>query len=172
MRVRSVLISSFIFLVMMHSCSSESKKSDSITSQPAEIKIPEKPIEKGNGESSQKLPKTKIKFTHDVHDFGKLKGGESREYDFEFTNVGKEDLIIEYAKGSCGCTVPEWPKDPIKPGNKGVIKVKFDSTGKQGKQEKNVTVIANTDPDINSVITIKAQVEGEAYMEQAKEAKK
>jgi len=166
------LFLSVIIASVMVSCGTEVKQEAVIQSAPAEVKIPEKPASPGSGESSQKLPKTKVKFNESVHDFGKLKGGETREYDFEFTNVGKEDLVIEFAKGSCGCTVPEWPKDPIKPGAKGAIKVKFDSTGKQGKQEKTVTITANTEPDINSIITIKAEVEGEAYSEKAKEGKK
>ncbi len=168
-------LSSFLSVavsIILISCGTEVRQEAVIPSTPAEVKIPEKPTSPGSGESSQKLPKTKMKFNESIHDFGKLKGGESREYDFEFTNVGKEDLVIEFAKGSCGCTVPEWPKEPIKPGAKGSIKVKFDSTGKKGKQEKTVTITANTDPDINSIITIKAEVEGEAYSEMAKEGKK
>lgn len=157
---------------VLFACGSEVKQDSTIQSTPAEVKIPEKPATPGSGDSSQKLPKTKMKFKETVHDFGKLKGGETREYNFEFTNVGQEDLVIEYAKGSCGCTVPEWPKDPIKPGATGAIKVKFDSTGKKGKQEKTVTITANTDPEINSIITIKAEVEGEAYSEMAKDGKK
>ena len=156
----------------LFACGTESKQESVIPSTPAEVKIPEKPTTSGSGESSMKLPKTKMKLTEVVHDFGKLKGGETREHNFEFMNVGKEDLVIEFAKGSCGCTVPEWPKEPIKPGEKAAIKVKFDSTGKQGKQEKTVTITANTEPEINSIITIKAEVEGEAYSEMAKDGKK
>ena len=96
------------------------------------------------------------------HNFGRMKEGEQREYDFEFTNTGKEDLIIEDCKGSCGCTVPEWPKDPIKPGQSAAIKVKFDSTKKEKDQEKSVTILANTEPEIRTIIKIKAYVEASA----------
>jgi hypothetical protein len=103
-----------------------------------------------------------MKFKKMEHNFGRLKEGEKREHDFEFTNTGKEDLIIEDCKGSCGCTVPEWPKDPIKPGQTAAIKVKFDSTKKEKDQEKSVTITANTEPDLKTVIKIKAYVEPSA----------
>lgn len=107
-------------------------------------------------------PKTKMKFKKMVHDFGKMKEGEKREYDFAFTNTGKEDLVIEDCKGSCGCTVPDWPKDPIKPGQSATINVKFDSDKKEKDQEKSVTITANTEPEITTVIKIKAYVEPSA----------
>ena len=106
--------------------------------------------------------KTKMKFKKMVHDFGRMKEGEKREFDFEFTNTGKEDLYIEDCKGSCGCTVPEWPKEAIKPGQTAAIKVKFDSTKKEKDQEKSVTITANTEPEITTVIKIKAYVEPSA----------
>ncbi|MCB0482959.1 MAG: DUF1573 domain-containing protein, partial [Flavobacteriales bacterium] len=67
----------------------------------------------------------KITFDKDVHDFGKITQGEMVETSFAFTNTGEADLIISSAKGSCGCTVPEWPKEPIPPGGKGEIRVVF-----------------------------------------------
>jgi hypothetical protein len=66
-------------------------------------------------------------------------------------------LVIETAKGSCGCTVPEFPKEAIAPGGSGYIKVKFNSKGKVGHNSKKVTIIANTEP-ISTVLTITAQV--------------
>ena len=76
---------------------------------------------------------------------------------FKFKNVGKSDLIISSAQGSCGCTVPEWPKEPIKPGEEGKIAVTFNSTGKQGKQNKTITLVANTIPN-TKVIALKGDV--------------
>ena len=69
------------------------------------------------------------------------------ETDFEFTNTGKNDLVIYDAKGSCGCTVPEYPKEPIAPGKSNKIHVKFDSTNKEGHQTKTVTLTCNTQPN-------------------------
>lgn len=85
-----------------------------------------------------------IKFEVDEHNFGSIKQGEVVNYDFKFTNTGKEPLIIANASGSCGCTVPDWPKDPIKPGASGVIKVSFNSSGKSGMQDKTVTITSNS----------------------------
>src|SRR5438067_613443 len=68
-----------------------------------------------------------FKFTVEKYNFGTIKQGESVNYDFDFSNTGKDPLIITEAHGSCGCTVPQWPKDPIKKGEKGQIKVTFNS---------------------------------------------
>lgn len=101
---------------------------------------------------------TSVKFDEMSHDWGKIKEGEKMTHVFKFKNTGNQDLIISDARGSCGCTVPEWPKEPIKPGKGGEIKVVFDSEGKGGPQSKTVTITANTDP-ANVVLMIKGMVE-------------
>ncbi len=99
-------------LLVLASCSTSSTNSaEVIPSQPAPVVLPKVAHEPGSGEESIARPKTKMKFKKMVHDFGRMKEGEKREYDFAFTNTGKEDLYIEDCKGSCGCTVPEWPKE-------------------------------------------------------------
>jgi hypothetical protein len=100
---------------------------------------------------------TKIKFDKDVFDFGTVKAGEKVKHVYKFKNTGSKPLTITDAKGSCGCTVPEWPKAPIAPGATGEIKVEFDSANKSGQQEKTVTITANTDP-ATTVIRIKGEV--------------
>ena len=92
-----------------------------------------------------------MKFEKETHDFGKIKAGDKVTYDFKFTNTGKSPLIITDAIASCGCTKPEWPKTPIKPGESGAIKVTFNSTGKMGLQDKQITITANTNPAQNMV---------------------
>ncbi len=90
-----------------------------------------------------------FEFTNDggtVWDFGTIKQGDSPEFSFKFKNTGNEPMIISNAKGSCGCTVPKWPKEPIAPGAIGEINVKFNSKGKKGSQNKTVTLTANTTP--------------------------
>ena len=89
--------------------------------------------------------------------FGEITQGESVEYAFKFTNTGSDPLIITSAKGSCGCTVPEWPREPVAPGENGVIDVKFNSKGKKGKQNKRVTLITNMVPS-QKILTVKGQV--------------
>ena len=76
---------------------------------------------------------------------------------FKFKNTGKAPLVIENASASCGCTIPEWPHKPISPGESGEIKVQFNSKGKQGIQNKAVSITANTVPVI-STVNIKGNV--------------
>lgn len=83
-------------------------------------------------------------FKETEHDFGTITEGQKVEKKFTFTNSGKSDLIISNAQGSCGCTVGEYPTSPVKPNEEGVIKVTFNSQGKHGKQQKSVTISANT----------------------------
>ena len=106
-------------------------------------------------------PLTTIAFGETSHDFGEIMEGEKVTHMYSFTNTGNEALVIKNAKGSCGCTVPDWPREPIAPGASGEIKVVFDSKGK-GKvdgaaQSKRVTITANTDPG-NTFLTIKGKV--------------
>ena len=75
---------------------------------------------------------TSIAYGEEVYDFGTITEGEKVTHVFNFTNTGDADLVIVSAKGSCGCTVPEWPKEPIAPGAEGKISVVFNSEGKKG----------------------------------------
>lgn len=97
-------------------------------------------------------------FEKEAHDFGKIIQGEKVAYSFKFTNSGEGDLIITSAKGSCGCTIPEYPTDPIAPGEEGIIDVVFNSDGKSGQQNKKVTIVANTVPN-TTVLAINGMVE-------------
>ena len=96
-------------------------------------------------------------FDKEEHDFGILIDGEKVTYSFRFTNSGDAPLIISNAKGSCGCTVPNYPKEPIAPGATASIDVTFDSKGRTGKQSKAVTLTANTNPN-RKVIRIHSEV--------------
>ena len=87
---------------------------------------------------------TSVVFPENQFAFGKINEGDKVEHIFKFKNTGDKDLIIANAWGSCGCTVPEYPKEPLKPGAEGEIKVTFNSTGKKGEQHKSVTVQMNT----------------------------
>lgn len=85
-----------------------------------------------------------ITFEETEYNFGEIAPNSISVHEFVFTNTGKADLVITDAKGSCGCTVPEYPKgEKIAPGDKGVIKVSFNSTGKRGDIRKSVTLTAN-----------------------------
>lgn len=97
-----------------------------------------------------------IEFEEEAFDFGTIMEGDVVEHVFAFTNTGKNPLVISHAEGSCGCTVPQWPRDPIAPGGKGEIRVKFNSQGKQGEQNKTVTISANTIPNKTEIRVIGA----------------
>jgi len=99
----------------------------------------------------------KLSFSKIEHDFGTIKEGDIVETVFEFTNTGKSELIITSAKGSCGCTVPEWPREPILPGETGEIKVKFNSLNKPNLQQKQVILMTNTEEG-KEILKIRAQV--------------
>ena len=102
--------------------------------------------------------KTKVSFAGVSHDFGTIQQDTKNTKIFTFTNTGSEPLIIEDAKGSCGCTVPKFPKEPIKPGATGEIEVEYSPGKQQGAQNKTVTITANTDP-ITTTLNISANVE-------------
>ena len=103
-------------------------------------------------------PPTKMNFTNYKHDFGNIKQNTENEYIFKFTNNGDKPLIISDAKGSCGCTVPEYPKQPIAPGAESEIKVVYKPGKQKGPNSKTVTITANTEP-AQTVLTISAEVE-------------
>jgi len=102
-------------------------------------------------------PTTSMVFEETEFDFGTIDEGEKVSHVYKFKNTGEEPLIISNAKGSCGCTVPKWPKDPIGPGENGEILVEFNSKNKKNKQSKRVTITANTNPT-QSFLTIKGDV--------------
>jgi hypothetical protein len=102
-------------------------------------------------------PRTSVKFDNMNHDFGTIYQDSENKKVFTFTNTGSEPLIIENAKGSCGCTVPKYPKEPIAPGQTGEIEVVYKPGKQKNKQTKNVTITANTTP-ANTVLTISADV--------------
>ncbi len=105
--------------------------------------------------SNDKLPK--IEFEETSFDFGTIHSGDEVSHEFNFTNVGDGELVISDARGSCGCTVPEFSKSPIAPGDKGKIRVTFHSSGQAGQVMKTVTVLANTVPNTR-VLSISSEV--------------
>ena len=126
----------------------EGKKSPTATPTPATAAAPE---EKPEG------PLPVMEFSNTDHDFGTITEGDVVEYTYAFKNTGAAPLIIQSAQGSCGCTVPDWTKEPIPVGATGYVKAKFDSNGKPNIQNKTVTVTANTWPK-QTVLRFKAMV--------------
>lgn len=94
------------------------------------------------------LDAARFSFENEMHDFGEITEGEVVSTTFHFTNTGDVPLIITAAQGSCGCTVPDYPKNPILPGEDGEIFVTFSSDGRPGKIDKTVTLRTNTIPNV------------------------
>jgi hypothetical protein len=95
-----------------------------------------------------------IEFNEKSIDFGDITQGDKVEHIFEFTNTGDTPLVISNVAVTCGCTAPNWPKNPIAPGSKGELKVVFNSTGKMGKQNSVVRVYSNASEPIEKVSLI------------------
>lgn len=106
-------------------------------------------------EMMEALPE--IVFESEFHDFGEITEGMVVKHTFTFTNEGEGPLIISNAQGSCGCTVPDWPRQPIAPGESADINVSFNSTGRAGKQDKRVTLTTNAVPQ-TKVLNITSMV--------------
>ena len=98
-----------------------------------------------------------LQFTDTVHDFGTIPGAGEVSYDFAFTNTGKAPLVISDIRTSCGCTVADFPRDPVLPGEGGALKVRFRPDDNTGHQEKTVSVNANTFRGVH-VLRIRAEV--------------
>lgn len=99
-----------------------------------------------------------FKFEAENHDFGTVKEGEQATYEFKFKNVGKEPLVITNVQASCGCTTPKWSKEPVKPGAEGVITAVYNSNGRPGAFNKQITVTSNAKTP-TKVVYIKGNVE-------------
>jgi cyclophilin family peptidyl-prolyl cis-trans isomerase len=99
----------------------------------------------------------KIQFNKETHDYGIIKYNADPYCVFEFKNTGNEALLITEARGSCGCTVPEWPKEPIAPGATGMLKVTYD-TKRVGSFQKSVTITSNAVNDPVKVVNIKGEI--------------
>lgn len=138
---------------MLGACTNEKKEGQEKISTDV-IDVPstasDKPAEAGSAPV--------ITFNEEKHDFGKITQGEKVSYSFIFKNTGGSDLVIASASGSCGCTVPTYPKGPVKPGTESKIDVVFDSEGKSGLVEKTVSLTTNCNPSMK-LLTITATID-------------
>jgi hypothetical protein len=113
--------------------------------------------EKANAPADEKV--AVIEFDRTEYFMGKVIEGEKVGCEFTFHNTGTADLVIQSASASCGCTVPSWDKEPVKPGTSASLEVIFDSRGRMGVQKKTVTVYSNASEPV-SMLTITAEVAG------------
>lgn len=129
------IILSAVVLALLSACNNSNEVDTSIIHNPNSAQ--------GYNES-ESMPV--IKFEKQLHDFGNLSSGETISYSFKFKNTGNADLIIQACESTCGCTVPDYPKDKIAPGKEGYVTVAFNSSGKHGMDLQEVTVVSNTQP--------------------------
>tara|TARA_Y100001980_G_C14506444_1_gene282026 strand:- start:371 stop:871 length:501 start_codon:yes stop_codon:yes gene_type:complete len=140
------IINSFIFALLITSYGCNQSASKKVNQEKAAAASESTPITAA------------MTFDKVSHDFGTIEEGDTVQTTFTFTNTGKADLLIVDARGSCGCTVPKYPKNtPIKPGESGEILVSFDSSNKPNMQQKTVTISANTQSG-RETLRIKAMV--------------
>lgn len=140
------VIFSAVFIISCNNSSKQEGVSTDVVNNPATAD--------GNSDTSA-IPV--IKFNFEEHDFGQIIQGEKVSIAFKFKNIGKADLVIAAANAGCGCTVPNYPKNPIQPGKEGVVEISFNSAGKRGFQSQRVSIVANTQPN-TTVLTLKANV--------------
>jgi hypothetical protein len=151
--MKKIILGAFLSLAFVACNESASSKIDkSKPKKPTEISL----------DQVDTTSDAKMEFDAKDWNFGEIMQGESVEHAFTFTNTGSEPLIISNAKGSCGCTVPVWPREPVAPGESGVIDVKFNSKGKKGKQSKKVTLTTNMVPSqmilmVNGMVNLKEE---------------
>ena len=136
------IILSIACMALMASCNNQGAEQSAATK---EIESTSNTVETTSSDSPA------FKFVKESFDFGEITQGEKISYDFKFTNIGKSPLIITNAIATCGCTVPDYPKEPVAPGAEGIIKVVFDSSNKLGMQNKVISITANTVPESTQI---------------------
>ena len=145
-KMRKIFTIALISLLAV-GCSNSQKEAD--------VDLIRNPMSAEGYDTKEKMPK--IVFDEDMHDFGRLSAGENISYSFHFRNTGNADLVISSTSATCGCTVADYPKGRIAPGDEGYVTVTFKSAGKSGQQFQEVTVVTNAQP-ATTKIRIVAQV--------------
>jgi hypothetical protein len=143
-----------LLLVLVTACGPETKKDENTPGISTDvINVP------ATASGTPAVPGSSpvMTFTEEKHDFGKITQGEKVSYSFMFTNTGGSDLVISSAQGSCGCTVPTYPRVPVKAGQTSKIDVVFNSEGKSGLVQKTVTLVTNCNPS-TKVLTISSTI--------------
>ncbi len=166
MKRSSLLLMFIAFLAFSaQSCKNDKEVKDNAKKEMAEVKKTTKknPRDLINKKSEEPVgPATTVKFKNTEYNFGKVMEGKIIEYDFEFTNTGKEPLTLKNVKASCGCTTPSWPRTPIAPSEKGKIHARFD-TKRRGRvggkpENKRITVTGNIQGG-KQILTLKGTID-------------
>jgi hypothetical protein len=156
-KIAPVLFAAVCLVGSLQGCKSDNDKTKGSVS-PALIT---NPISASGTKNTGSMPE--MTFETLKHDFGLMMQGERLEYTYVFTNTGGSDVVISNVSATCGCTIPDWTKTPIKPGEKGQVQVQFNSAGKSGSINKSAKVLANTQPN-----TIELEFTAEVYVPDSK----
>ncbi|OOG69307.1 DUF1573 domain-containing protein [Algoriphagus sp. A40] len=149
------LLSAFaLALVLASSCAQkddQAAKIQALEDKIAQLETSNTAVTPVNAQSATTADPSSLgefQFPEMEYDFGTINEGQVIEHIFNFTNNGQSPLVISNITASCGCTSPEWTKTPVNPGEKGFVKVVFNSTAKSGAQAPTVTIQANTNPTV------------------------
>ena len=151
-----LLSTTFIVVLALAACRNNPKGVQEQNGNITNADMVHNPVSADTPRDTVNVPK--LVFTEDKFDFGKIKAGDKVTHAFAFKNIGKAPLLITNARSTCGCTIPEFPKDPIPVGASGEISVTFNSTGKEGAQDKPIIITANTVPTEKTYVHIKGDV--------------
>ena len=151
------LVYSLILLFIISGCSQKNEDASNNVTLKSQPKSEKATPSNENKEAANAV----FEFEETEWDFGEVKEGETVTHVFTFKNVGETPLVIQSARASCGCTVPEWTKDPIPVNETGKVEVSFNTTGRPNVQNKTVTIVANTKPEMTT-LRIRAMVIGDA----------
>jgi len=137
--MRHILLSAIAFYILFVGCASEGSDSANADNTADTVAV------------EKEVALTSIEFDQTEFDFGEVTQGDTVTHTFTFTNTGENDLILSSVKAGCGCTIPSWTKEPVKPGKKGTVEVLFKTSGRKNAQHKTVTVKSNTDPEVTKL---------------------
>ncbi len=142
--MKKIIGISLLSVLVMISCK-KNEEADQLKLDDSETTTQQAPVvlESDIIKEANKQPETSLALSEPSFDFGKIKKGDLVEHTYEVTNTGKNPLIISNVQPTCGCTVPDFTKDPILPGKKGKITLKFDSSNFDGVVHKAAQVYAN-----------------------------
>jgi hypothetical protein len=146
--MKRILLSAGILLASFGAAMAQEKAQQMSTQKSALSAAPAKP--------TSTLTADNMQFVTKSHDFGTIPEGPAANFEFHFTNTGKEPIVIQKVQASCGCTTPSYSKDPVLPGKEGIIKASFNTNGRPNAFTKSVTVLSNAG---TTVLTIKGNVE-------------
>ncbi|MFO8054095.1 MAG: DUF1573 domain-containing protein [Bacteroidales bacterium] len=136
-RMSRFLSGLIIFLLLFGACGERNKQG----------LIPADVVENPASAEDKGKRQAKLSFAKKEHDFEKVIHGEIVTYSFKFSNTGNKPLLITSVDAACGCTVPEFPDEPVAPGEEEYIEVKFDSKNQLGFNNKKITVLSNAVPN-------------------------